>query len=197
MGKLDAFLIYHGGRFYFDELELPIGIVWIDGLILDFQYRNVHRSIDSGCRSRYFRLYLYSSSRLRHADADNLDVCCRLLFKCVRLLDLENHVQTLHCSAEDRVLVIQPRGLLRRNEELTAIGVGTRIGHRECVGLIVAQTGELVGEFSAPDGFTSSAVALGVTSLDHELGDHTVEDRVIVVALASMSDEVLHGPGSS
>ena len=45
------------------------------------------------------------------------------------------------------------------DEELAAIGVGSRIGHGQHVGLVVAQLEVLVGERVAIDGLSSGTIA--------------------------------------
>jgi hypothetical protein len=76
------------------------------------------------------------------------------------------------------VLSVQELGGLHRDEELGAVGVGARVGHRQQTGLVEAQLRvELVLELvpgAAPAG------SRRVTALDHETVDHTVEDRVVV-----------------
>lgn len=52
---------------------------------------------------------------------------------------------------------------------------------------------ELVLELAAPDGSAAAASAGGVTALDHEALDDTVEDHVVVFAGRGKSREVLAG----
>lgn len=54
---------------------------------------------------------------------------------------------------------------------------------------------KLVFEIAVPDACSASAVAERVTRLDHELGNDTVENHVVVVPAARVSDEVLDGLG--
>lgn len=121
--------------------------------------------------------------------------------------------------AEDDVLTIQPRGDDGGDEELGAVGVGASVGHGEKSRLGVAVLEVLVGELLTVDGLATSAlrsrllvgclgergevgctyVALGeVTTLEHELGNHTVElGASIAEALlaGAESAEVLGGLG--
>jgi UDP-3-O-[3-hydroxymyristoyl] glucosamine N-acyltransferase len=63
------------------------------------------------------------------------------------------------------------------DEKLAAIGAGTRVGHREEERSVVLELEVLIGEFLAVNGFTTSSVEIGeVTTLDHKLLDHTVEN---------------------
>jgi hypothetical protein len=55
--------------------------------------------------------------------------------------------------------------------------------------------GKLVFELAVPDTCSARAVAEGVARLDHELGDDTVENHVVVVPAARVSDEVFDGLG--
>ena len=91
------------------------------------------------------------------------------------------------------MLPIQPRRLLRRDEELATVRVRPRIGHADRVRLVVFQRAELVLELAAPDGFAAGAVAERVAALNHELADDTVEDGVVVVAGFGVGDKVLDG----
>lgn len=47
----------------------------------------------------------------------------------------------------------------------SGLRVGSRIGHADCVRLVVFEGGELVGELSAPDAFAAGAVAERVATL--------------------------------
>ena len=55
----------------------------------------------------------------------------------------------------------------------------------------------VAGEF-APDVVAGSAhaVAVGAAALDHEAGDHPVEDQLVVKAAVGQGDEIVDGVGS-
>lgn len=55
------------------------------------------------------------------------------------------------------------------------------------------QRRELIFELFTPDTFTTRTIAHGITSLYHKLTNHTVEDNVVVVAVFSMCNKILHG----
>ena len=93
------------------------------------------------------------------------------------------------------MLLVQPRRLLRRDEELAAVCIQARIRHAHRIRLIVLQRAKLVLEFAAPDRFAASAVAEGVATLDHEFANDAVEDGVVVIAVFGVGDEVLDGFG--
>lgn len=96
------------------------------------------------------------------------------------------------------MLSIQPAGDNGGDEKLGAIGVWSSIGHGEKVWPIVLQLEVLISEFLAVDGLSTSSVVSGeVTTLKHELGNDTVEDRVgITIAFFASAEgtEVLCGP---
>ena len=70
----------------------------------------------------------------------------------------------------------------------------TRIGHAERALAVVPQRGdELVLELAAPNGRATAAGTGGVTALDHEALDDTVEDHIVIFAGGGKSREVLAG----
>lgn len=80
------------------------------------------------------------------------------------------------------MLAIQPGGLDGGDEELRTVGVLSGVGHGEETRTSVGELEVLVSELLSVDGLTSSSVALGeVSSLEHEVGDHAVEDRTLEV----------------
>jgi hypothetical protein len=80
----------------------------------------------------------------------------------------------------------------KKGKRLNARGTEQRKGGIPIVPEIV---GKLVFELAVPDACSARAVAEGVARLDHELGDDTVENHVVVVPAARVSDEVLNGLG--
>ena len=94
------------------------------------------------------------------------------------------------------MFLVQPRGALGGDEELTAVGIGPGIGHAQGVGFVVLESGAaLVLELAAPDGGPARTVAERVPALNHEFLYHPVEERGVVVARAGVGDEVLDGLG--
>lgn len=78
-------------------------------------------------------------SRSSHSNAHDLNVLLRLLFVRLGVFDLVYDVQPLHRTSKNSMFTVQPRCLLRRDEELTAVGVGSRIRHGECIRLVMLQ----------------------------------------------------------
>ena len=77
--------------------------------------------------------------------------------------------------------VAKRKKTLAYSEEVAGldIRVGASVGHGEDTGASVLELEVLVGEGLAVDGLATSTVVSGeVTTLEHELGDDTVEGRV-------------------
>lgn len=78
----------------------------------------------------------------------------------------------------------QPSSLPVGDEELTSVGVRSRIGHRELHFSSEGHIEVLIGEFTAVDGHATGAVAAGkVATLRHKTRDDSVELASLVVAL--------------
>ncbi|KAF0736472.1 hypothetical protein Ae201684_007486 [Aphanomyces euteiches] len=94
--------------------------------------------------------------------------------------------------AEDDVLAIEPVGHDGAQEELRAVGVGAGVGHRQHTLSTVLVDEVFIGKLFAVDGFTARAVAAGeVTALEHEVGDHAVEGRALVVQRLARATDAL------
>jgi hypothetical protein len=71
---------------------------------------------------------------------------------------------------------IKPRCFGSAKKKLRPVGVGSSVGHRQDSGSSVPQLEILILKLVTVDGFASSSVMVGeITSLAHEIGDHTVE----------------------
>lgn len=114
-------------------------------------------------------------------------------------LNLLNNIVTVNHLTKHNVLAVQPRAGNGGDEKLGAVGVGTRVGHRQQALAGVALVEVLVRELLAVDRLTTVATAgLKVTALQHEARDHTVENgaQVAEALLASAQGaEVLGGLG--
>ena len=68
------------------------------------------------------------------------------------------------------------------DKELTPVGAGAAVGHREGTGPAVPQAGmELVGE-AVP--WTARSVSLGVTALNHEVLEDPVKGQSVIEPFA-------------
>ena len=80
--------------------------------------------------------------------------------------------------AKDGVLAVEVGSGAVGDEELGAVGVGSRVGHGKDARLVVATVGlALALELVA---WAAGARALGASALDHEVGDDAVEFQAIV-----------------
>lgn len=114
----------------------------------------------------------------------------------VRLDRLDN-VETVSNLTEHNVLAVQPWGGNGGDEELGTVGVWTSVGHGQQTWSVVLLDKVLVLELLTVDGLTASTVTSGeVTTLQHELRDHSVESGVGVtktLLAGGQRSEVLSG----
>lgn len=107
-------------------------------------------------------------------------LCGLARLRAVRF-DLLDNIQALNNFAKDNVLVIQPGGLHRANEELRAVGIGASVGHWEDAGSGVLQAEVLIGELVAIDGLASSAIVIGeIAALAHEVWNDAMETGALI-----------------
>src|SRR5439155_23513899 len=92
-------------------------------------------------------------------------------------LELLQHVHALGHFAEDGVLAVQPRGRSEGEEELTAVGAGAGVGHREPAGLVVLDNALELGVELVP--WSPAAVAERIAALGHEAGDHAAKREAV------------------
>lgn len=95
----------------------------------------------------------------------------------LHILDLANYVLAVDDLTEHDVLAIKVGSGNGGDEELTAVGAGAGVGHGEQEGAVMLEVEILVGELFAVNRLAAGAVERGeVTTLNHELLDHTVEN---------------------
>jgi len=111
--------------------------------------------------------------------------------------NLFDHIHALNHLSEDHVLAIQPLGLGSAQEELGTVGVGSSVSHGQDSGSGVLQLEVLILELVTIDRLASSTVSGSeVTSLTHEVGDHSVEAGALEsesFLTSAQSTEVLAG----
>merc|ERR1739840_18360 len=79
-------------------------------------------------------------------------------------------------TAKYNMLSIQPCGLHSAQEKLTSIGSGTSIGHRQYAWTSMLQFEVLILKLVAINRFATSTILIGkVTSLTHEISDHSMK----------------------
>ena len=98
------------------------------------------------------------------------------------------------------MLSVQPASLDSADKELSAIGIPSRISHRQHTRTSVLKVEVLIVELSTIDTVTTPTIsALEITTLDHKVRNHPVElGPLVTVALlaSSESTEVLGCPGN-
>jgi len=129
------------------------------------------------------------------ARVGDLDLLAGLAGLGSNALDVLDDVLALDDLAEDDVLSVKPRAGNGGNEELGAVGVLAGVGHGEEERLGVLELEVLIGELLAIDGLSTSSVVVGkVTTLEHELGNDTVEDGVLEAVAVLTSAELAEVP---
>ena len=113
----------------------------------------------------------------------------------------DNGLSSLHALnhlAESGVLTVQMGSVVHHDEELAACGIGPLgPGHGQNTGgvlqiVLKAVHGELALDAVARAAHSS---AVRVAALDHESGDHPVENGAVIKALADEGDKVVYGVG--
>lgn len=112
----------------------------------------------------------------------------------VALFDRVHDVLAFDHFPKDAVTIVQVRLGFVSDEELGAVGIGSRVGHRQDTGSVVLELW-MKFIFELISGTTTSA-AFGTPALDHEVGDDAVEAQTVVKLLLTEILEVLHSLGS-
>ena len=119
---------------------------------------------------------------LEFTTVDDGDGLGRLARVGAESLDGLDDVHTLNDFTEDDVPAVEPAGDDGGDEELAAVGVLASVGHGEDSGACVTELEVLISKLGAIDGLAASAVAIcEITTLDHEVGDNTMEGAALVV----------------
>jgi len=96
-------------------------------------------------------------------------------------LHLLNDTSAFNYLTENNVLVVQMGGFHEGDEKLRTVGVGTSVGHRQKILLVVFLGKVLIGKLLTVDRLaTSSVSASEVTTLGHEASNDTVELGALV-----------------
>ena len=114
-------------------------------------------------------------------------------------LDCLDNVHALDNLSEYDVLSIQPRAGNSANEELGSVGVGTSIGHGKNTRASVLVDEVLILELHAINALSSSSITIGeITTLEHELGNDSVEDASLEMqGLSALASTLLSSAKSS
>lgn len=138
---------------------------------------------------------------LKLAAVSNYDLFSCLAALGAVALNLLDYIHAVDNLSENNVLSVEPGCLHSGDEELGTVGVGAGVSHRQNSGASVGQSKVLVLKLLAVDRLASRAVVIGeVTSLAHEVGDHTVEGGALVpepFLSGAERTEVLGGLGNN
>ena len=114
------------------------------------------------------------------------------------VLDRSHHIHSRNYLPEYGVLGIEETIVGHIDEELAAVGIRARIGHRDRTRLVAIVRMDLIGKLVAraagPPAVAQRIVfGKGVAALDHEILDHAVEFDVVVEVLARELHEIRDG----
>lgn len=109
-------------------------------------------------------------------------ICWAILGVGLHHADPVHHTHALADTAKYGVLAIQPLGGRQGEEELTAIGVGSSIGHGKNSCTCEFQIGmKLVLKLFSKYRSTAATGSSGVSSLDHKIFDNSMKFGAIVI----------------
>lgn len=113
-------------------------------------------------------------------------------------LHLIKSIPSFQYATKDGVLSIKVRGLVKGDEELAAVGVGTLVGHAQNTALIVLELRlDLIFEGLTIDtGTVLCRSGRRRAGLDHERRNETVEGRVIIGVGCAEGEEVVRRLGT-
>lgn len=133
-----------------------------------------------------------SSLRFELTRVGDPDRCFRGTRVTAETLNALHNILTLKDLSKHNVFSIKPRSLHGGDEKLGSIRVGACVRHGKVHRGFVLELEVLVGKLFTVNALASSAVAIGkVSSLEHEVGDDSVEDRSFVVKGFSLGSHSL------
>ena len=146
--------------------------------------------------------------KLQLTASSDLDLSLRSSAVGSERLNLLHDVHSVNHLTEHNVMSIQMRSRdlpITRDthsyggdEELRTVGVGTRVRHGKQSSSVVTHNEALISELGSVDGLASVAIEVlpltcsthayrNISSLEHESGNHSVEDRVLVAKILTLS----------
>lgn len=113
-------------------------------------------------------------------------------------LHLIKSIPPFQYATKDGVLSIKVRGLVKGDEELAAVGVGTLVGHAQNTALIVLELRlDFIFKWLTIDaGTVLCRSGRRRAGLDHERRNETVEGRVIIGVGCAEGEEVVRRLGT-
>ena len=101
---------------------------------------------------------------------------------CAETLDSRNQLKSTDDLSKYAVFAVEVRGKHSSDEELGSVGVGTRISHGQETNNVVLQGKVFISEFGSVNALASSSISSGeIATLQHELGDYSMERAPLVV----------------
>ena len=110
-------------------------------------------------------------------------------------LDFLDKLYSFNNFPKDNMTTIKPRCLNSSNEELRSVCVGSRVGHGQVHGSFMLELEILIVKLGPVDGFSSTSIKISkITSLDHEIGNDSMEDGALEMKwLSRFSDSLRTG----
>jgi len=110
---------------------------------------------------------------------------------------LKSRIGTIDHLPKDGILSVEMRLLAVSDEELGFVGIWAGVGHCYDATPIELESGaNLIFEWPPPETLTTLSGVSGITSLDHERLDVSVEERPIIIPARAESKKVLRSLGS-
>src|SRR5579885_828567 len=112
-------------------------------------------------------------------------------FERIALFDRVHHILALANLAENGVFSVQPIGDHGGDEKLAAVGIWTRVRHRQRADLVLVRVA--LGFILETVTRTSAAGAGRIAALNHEVLDDAMKQRAVIKFFPREKNKIVHG----